>query len=54
MKTEYKTGDAVGRPSCGSTSLGHPDAKFSMKNGEQTQTRANGQKKKESMRSEEP
>ncbi len=24
----YKTGDAVGRPSCGSTFLGHPDAKF--------------------------
>jgi hypothetical protein len=24
----YKTGDAVGRPSCGSTFLGHPDAEF--------------------------
>jgi hypothetical protein len=24
----YKTEDAVGRPSCGSSFLGHPDAKF--------------------------
>jgi hypothetical protein len=24
----YKTGDAVGRPSCGSSFLGHPDAEF--------------------------
>jgi hypothetical protein len=25
---QYETGDAVGRPGCGSSFLGHPDAKF--------------------------